>query len=141
MPFEFIDHTADMALRASGASFEEALCEAARALFALMVPPEQVALREHVEIRASGTTRELLTVDWLAELLAQKDLTGCLFAEFVVALDRTSDGVYVLDGIARGEPLDRRRHDVGAEVKGVSYAGLHVRERDDGWEIQCVVDL
>lgn len=141
MPFEYLDHTADAAIRARGASLAEALSEAARALFAIMVPLEQVELRETVGIRAAARTPELLVVEWLAELLAQRDLTGMLFADFDIVCARSGGERWTLEGTVRGEPIDRRRHEVGPEVKGVSYSGLRVDEAGGIWTVQCVVDL
>jgi SHS2 domain-containing protein len=141
MPFEYLDHTADMAIRATGSTFAEALCEVARALFAIMVPLDQVESRQQIAVCVSGTTPALLAVEWLAELLAQRDLAGLVFGEFEIRDAPPSSGPGTLRAVARGEPIDVRRHDIGPEVKGVSYSGLHVGEEAGRWTIQCVVDL
>jgi len=142
MPFEFVEHTADVGLRASGATVAQALCEAARGMFATMIDLESVdPVRRHV-VRCRGDTLEDVLVEWLGSLLAQKDLTGMVFSAFEVDVRVKADG-FVLDGVARGERLDRARHRPGTEVKGISYLGLSVREAEsgDGWIAECVLDV
>ncbi len=140
MPFEYLEHTADLGLRATGATVEEAFCEAARALFALMLDLPSVRPLEVYAVHHEAASDADLLVEWLGDLLAQKELTGLVFSEFDVRIDR--DGtVCRLDGAASGERLDPGRHRPGIEVKGISYLGLDVRRRDGGWVAECVVDV
>jgi len=141
VPYEYLEHTADVAIGVRAASLEEMLCDAARGLFSIMVPAEQLSPLRPVEIVLNAGSVETLLVDWLAELLAQKDLRRLFFCRFVVTLEpRGADGLS-LHGTAWGEPLDRRRHAVGAEVKGISHAGLRVEHEGCGWVARFVVDV
>ena len=83
---------------------------------------------------------DLLLVEWLSELLAQKDLAGLYYSRFRVAIAEERSGFH-LDGRAWGEPLDPLRHRVKLEVKGVTYSGLHVVQEGERWIAQCVVDI
>ena len=140
MPFEHLDHAADLGLRATGETEEEAFCEAARGLFEVMVDLAAVQpVEEHV-VRVEAESGEELLVAWLSELLAQKELSGLVFSSCDVRISKRRD-VLRLDGIARGERLDRDRHDARTEVKGISYLGLSVRGDPMGWLIECVLDV
>jgi SHS2 domain-containing protein len=140
MAIEQLDHTADLALRATGDTAEEAFCEAARGLFALMI--DLRAVRPHAQhaVHIAAASDADLLVEWLSELLAQKELTGLVFSEFEVEIGR-NEGRYLLDGVASGETLDPDRHRPKIEVKGISYLGLDVRRHDAGWAAQFVVDV
>jgi len=140
MAFEILNHTADLGVRATGRTIDEAFCEAARALFSVMVDLDAVEPRsEHVIRLEAGSCADLL-VEWLSDLLAQKELSGLVFSRFEARIRRLRDRA-LLDGIARGEPLDRAVHRPAAEVKGISYLGLDVRPIGDGWQVRCVLDV
>ena len=140
MPIEYLDHTADLGLRATAATLNEAFSEAARGLFALMLDIRAVQPREEYVVRLEARSDDDLLVEWLSDLLAQKELTGLVFSEFDVRIGRDG-GVLRLEGVAAGERLDPGRHRPKIEVKGISYLGLDVRRTDGGWEAQCVLDV
>jgi SHS2 domain-containing protein len=140
MAIEYLEHTADLGLRASGATLEETFCEAARGLFALMLDLRAVQPRAEYAVHLEAVSYADLLVEWLGELLAQKELTGLVFSRFEAVIRRHETG-FCLDGVARGERLDPSKHGPRIEVKGISYLGLDVRRHDGGWAAQCVVDV
>jgi SHS2 domain-containing protein len=46
-----------------------------------------------------------------------------------------------LTGKAWGEPLDRGRHELGHEIKAITYHGLKVEQTPDGWLAEVIVDI
>jgi len=140
-PIEWLDHTADMGFRASGGTIESAFCEAARALFSLMFALEEIRPRTEYRISVSATSLSELLVEWLSELLVQKELSGLVFSRFEVAISGNELSGFSAIGRAFGETLDRDRHRPGTEVKGISYLGLDVSQRDEMWVVQAVVDV
>lgn len=140
MPFEYLDHTADMCLRGIGETVEEAFCEAARAMFNLMVDLEQIVPKQLYRVSLTAPQLDLLLVEWLAELLVQKDLSGLFLSRFHVDILKKDGGVR-LEGEGWGEALDPSRHRARLEVKGVTYSGLRVTQEGEQWVAQCVVDI
>ena len=140
MPFEYLDHTADIGVRGIGETVEEAFCEAARAIFNLMVDLEEIVPEEAIHVAVEARQLDLLLVEWLSGLLVKKDLEGLLLSSFHVELREMENG-FSLRGVGWGEPLDLKRHQPKTEVKGVTYAGLRVRKEDGRWLAQCVVDI
>ncbi len=140
MPFEYLDHTSDICIRATGKSLSEAFCEAARAMFNLMVDIKQVSPKEAVSISISAHSVETLLVEWLGELLSKKDLSGLVFSEFYASITEKQDEC-TLSGSAHGEAFDASRHDPRTEVKGATYAGLHVWQERGQFIAKCVVDV
>jgi tRNA nucleotidyltransferase (CCA-adding enzyme) len=59
-----------------------------------------------------------------------------LFGDFDVEI---ADGT--LRATAWGEPVDVARHEPAVEVKGATLTALAVTHDDDGWRVQCVVDV
>ena len=74
--------------------------------------------------------------DWLDELLHQFDPARMLLCRFDVRVDEQG-----LRGTARGEPYDPARHRLGHEVKAITYHGLKVQQRPDGWLAEVIVDI
>jgi SHS2 domain-containing protein len=140
MPFEYLDHTADIGVRGIGETVEEAFCEAALAIFNLMVDLEEIVPKEAVYVTVEAQQLDLLLVEWLSDLLVKKDLEGILLSRFHVDIRTTNDG-FSLRGEGWGEPLDLKRHRPKTEVKGVTYAGLRVQQEYGRWLAQCVVDI
>ncbi len=140
-PIEWLDHTADMGFRATGESIEDAFCEAARALFSLMFAIEEIRpLVEHrIEVCAPSLSE--LLVEWLSELLAQKDLSRLVFSQFSVTISGNAVSGFSATGQALGEVLDRQRHQPGTEIKGISYLGLDVSCHDELCVVQVIVDV
>ncbi len=138
--FEYLDHTADVEVRGIGDTVEEAFCAAAAGMFDLMVDLEMVSPRDRFPVEASASRLELLLIEWLSTLLGEKEISGLIFSRFDVKIDAVPDG-FRLRGEGWGERLDPDRHRPKLEVKGVSYAGLRVEERDGVWIAQCVLDI
>lgn len=137
--FEYLDHTADVEVRGVGDTVEEAFCAAAAGMFDLMVDLEKVSPRTRLPVEVSAPRLELLLVEWLSALLGEKEVSGLIFSRFVARIGKASEG-FRLCGEGWGEPIDPSRHCPKLEVKGVSYAGLRVEERDGCWIAQCVLD-
>ncbi len=141
MPFELLDHEADVGVRGIGRTLEEAFTEGARGMFALMVELDRVELLAQVEIGCQADSVETLFVAWLGELLLQRDITGMAFSKFQVQIQKEDAGLR-LRGRAWGEPLDPERHEAKVEVKAATYSGLKFGRTSEGdYYVQCIVDL
>jgi len=133
--FGYFDHDADVGVFGRGATIERAFENAARATFALMWLPRDVARRDEVEVDFEEPDVELALVTWLNALLGQAAAQRLALADF--ALVRDGDRWH---GRARGEPW---RGDLpgGTGVKGATLTALAVRRVDGEFEARCVVDV
>jgi len=138
--YELLPHKADIAIRGIGNSYEEAFCEAARAMFSVMVELADVKPVGEVKIEVKAKNMEELFVEWLNELLSEASLSNVLFSKFEAEIERENEG-FVLRGTAYGEKIDPERHKLKTEVKGATYSGLKVAEENGKFIAQCVVDV
>jgi SHS2 domain-containing protein len=46
-----------------------------------------------------------------------------------------------LTASAWGEAYDPKKHELGHEVKAITYHGLKVEHQDDGWLAEVIVDI
>jgi len=135
--YEIFEHTADLGIRVCAGSADELFADAARGLFAVMVGNvAAVRMVEDVTFQLDGDNVEELLHDWLSELLYTFYTRRLVLAEFRVKLSPTG-----LSATARGEPLDPRRHEIGGEVKAITWHGLKVEQHADQWQAEVIVDV
>ena len=141
MPYEYLDHEADVGVRGIGATREEALAEGARAMLHVMVNPETVTPTTEIPVCCQAGDVESLFVALLNELLYLREVKATTLVDLsVTRLAQTDDG-WMLEGAAVGEPLDPDKHELLTEVKAATYFGLKYYTEGDQHMIQCVVDV
>jgi SHS2 domain-containing protein len=140
MPYEFLDHTGDVAVRLRAASLGALFADAARALTATLVEAGDVrpAARHLVSLEAGSP--DLLLVDWLNELVYRFDVDRLVVARADVRVI-DAGGAWRLDATVLGEPLDEARHPVRVLVKGVTYHQLGIGDVDGALETTVVFDI
>jgi SHS2 domain-containing protein len=136
-PFETFDHTADIGIIGRGGSLGEALANAARAMFSLMVDLDRVEPREERRIEVEAEDVEGLLVNWLAELLYVSEVDNLMFSRFEML--EVSDTRVVAR--AAGEPLDLDRHDPKLMIKAVTRHMLEVTREDEGYRVRVILDI
>jgi SHS2 domain-containing protein len=135
--FEVVEHTADVGLRIEASDWDTLLAEAARALFTLLVPNVVSAVGDEAfEFKLPPESPENLLVDWLTELLFAFESRRLVLCEFAVKADGTG-----LHAVARGERFDSDRHEIGYEIKAITYHQLRVEQRKQEWVAQVFLDL
>jgi len=134
--YEYFEHQADVGLIGYGKTLEEAFVEGAKAMFQVMCEIKNVKVKKEVKIEVEGNDIESLFIEWLNDLLAQKDIEDMFFSDFEVKIDGNK-----LVGVAKGEKMDLDRHQVKVEVKAATYAQLKVEKIDKSYKVQCVVDV
>ena len=134
--FAFFEHTADVGVRAWGATLEQAFASAALAVFELMADSSNV--RDDVErlVEIEGTDLEDLLFAWLNELLYLSTVERLLLCRFDVRRVLPTR----LEASVFGEPIDPSRHHLRTEIKAATYHMLRV-EQDGDWHIQVILDL
>jgi SHS2 domain-containing protein len=135
--YEVFEHTADVGLRVRAADLDTLFAEAARGLFSLIVENlEDVHPVREMTFHVQGQDVEYLLFDWLNEILFTFDTEHVLLSEFQVKVSKTG-----LEAEAKGETLDPARHRLDHEVKAITYHGLKVKQTDEGWLAEVIVDI
>ena len=135
--WEHFPHEADMGIRGFGITKPQAFEQVAVALTAVVTDPQQVDPRLERHFTCDAPDDELLLVDWLNALIYEMACGQMVFGRFDVTITD-----HHLKAIARGEPVDRIKHEPAVEIKGATYTALSVRKIEgNGWVAQCVVDV
>jgi SHS2 domain-containing protein len=119
--YEEIEHTADVGIRAHGRSVDELFAHAAEGMFSLIADLTAVKPVGEIEVRLTAEDTPTLFLRWLEELLYVHEIQRLLFSQFDVHVAGTS-----LEGHARGEAIDKKRHELKLVIKAVTRHGLTV---------------
>ncbi|RXK51114.1 archease [Halorientalis pallida] len=137
MGYELREHTADVAVEATGATLDAVFGAVADGLAAAMcdeIPDD--GERFDLDVRAEN--REALLFDYLDELIYERDVRGVLPVEHQATVAETGDGTWTCEASARGVRLsavDAR------DVKAVTYSEMALEATADGWRAYVVFDV
>jgi SHS2 domain-containing protein len=135
--YTVLDHTADLALRVEGTDLKDLFESAGDALIGLMVTGTTAAKPSPLEISLSGQDLADLLVRWLGEilyLLQGESLVVTSVALQVITPER-------LKAVVHSVPFDPEVHEILAEVKGVTYHQVEVKEDRGRWEARVILDI
>lgn len=138
-PYELIEHTADIIVKAYGESVEEAFAATAEAMFQLIVDESTIAATESIEFNLEAIDRESLLVQFLSELIAIHDIDGLVFGRVEVSFPSPTS----LLCVAWGERFNEQKHERGLMVKAVSYHLLQIEEateQEQAW-VKVLFDI
>ena len=143
MAYIYLDDraTADVAFRATGRSLEEVFSSAVDAVLNTMVQNVESIrprLQRPADLKAESV--EMLLFGLLQEVIFAKDAEGVLLRALVRRLTAAADGASC-EAVLRGEPIDRSRHEILVDVKGVTLHGFRVAREADGWSAEVVLDV
>ncbi len=141
--YKYIDLvTADVTIEVLGKTLSALFECAAEATFKVMIEdltPVETTLSYNVEARNNSI--DYLLFEWLAELIFIKDSEGVVLKDFQVDIKKVNDE-YLLKGIAKGEPLNPEKHDMGVDVKAITMHLFEVKKLDDEtWMARFVLDI
>lgn len=134
VPWEEIEHTADVAIRARGATLSELFANAARGMMSLVLggtqPPNDQQTRA---FSLQAPDIETLLVDWLTELAYLIEDKGYLVSTIEnITLEENSLQAKVGGGYT--ETLHKH-------IKAVTYHNLSIEKTGDGFQATVVFDV
>lgn len=141
MPYEYLDHVADVGLQATGETVAEALESAGQGLLDLLVDTSTVNPSKPTVIKAVATDLESLLVQFLNAILTQQDIERRFFNTISIGAVEQIGGVWHAEATLLGEPIDLDRHTVENEVKAATYSGLRAEVQPGHVLLRCVLDL
>lgn len=143
MPFAWLEDavTSDVTFRAWGPTLGAVFAAAVDATTAAMVADlETVRARERRELVVEAPSLDLLLLRLLDEVIFLKDTASLLLRAEQVAVDDAAVPRRARATLA-GEPIDRNRHALVADVKAVTLYGLRVERVGGEWQAQATLDV
>jgi SHS2 domain-containing protein len=137
MSFTLREHTADVAVEATGPDISAVFAAVADGLAAAMCDDVPSAGGERFAVEVTAESREALLFDYLDELIYERDVRNVLPVDNEASV-REETGDWSVEASARGVDLavvDAR------EVKAVTYSEMRLEPVDDGWVAYVVFDV
>jgi SHS2 domain-containing protein len=150
MPFELRDHTADVAVAATGATMGAVFGAVADGMAAAMcddIPPEG---GERFDLAVTAEGAEPLLFDYLDELIYRRDVDGVLPVDNEAAVEQAGSTEESEDGTGSGDEEWRVTASArgvllssvsARDLKAVTYSEMELVETDDGWRAYVVFDV
>lgn len=135
--YELVEHTADIGVTVRAESIARLFEDAGYAMCDLITDAGAIRPEAKKKIEVEAQDYEELLVNWLGELLYIFDTRQLLLPHFEIhEIDEKH-----LKAAARGERLNRDRHELRYDIKAVTYFGLKVLQQDDQWTASVVFDI
>ena len=137
MPYQSIDHTADLAIRVRADSLDGLFADAAFGMFSLIAEPMPNRGSRKLAIRVDADDWEELMVALLRELLYlwnAKQIGLCAIADMEIT-------PYTVRAAIRVDTVNPRSHHVLNEIKAVTYHQIEVLSDTGGWAARVIFDV
>ncbi|MFH2049151.1 MAG: archease [bacterium] len=137
--FEFLEHTADIIIKATGDTIEEAFASAAEGLFACITELSLIDPLVEIEFEVESIDRQGMLVAFLSKLIYIHEVDRMVFCDFRITFEDENK----LTAICYGEKYDDAKHDPGMHVKGVSYHMLEIINKNNSGlaTVQVLIDV
>jgi SHS2 domain-containing protein len=136
--FEYLDHTADIGIRAYGQDLKDLFENAAEAMLAATAELDTIDEKMLVEVSVTASTLPDLMLNWLDELNFQHQVEEIFFCR----TDIREISPNRLRAIVFGEAYNEDQHVVLTEIKSVTFRQLQVEQTSDGfWTAQVIFDI
>ncbi len=137
MPYQTIDHTADIGIAVQADNVEVLFAEAARGLSELIFGQRAFTATETVTLSVKGSDWPDLMINWLRELLflwnGENQIPGPVEIRKIEPF-----------GIEATVPVDNTPcdpHDIFNEIKAVTYHAIEVEQKDGRWQARIIFDI
>ena len=140
--YEYKDHTADVQARCYGPTLEKAFEQAVYSLMATISPNlKKIKTLVNKSITVKAEDKQALLFDFLSEFLYIFDVEGLIFSKVIVNKIKKEANGYILEADVRGEKFDKSKHEIGTEVKAITYSYMNIEEKSDIVCIDVVFDI
>lgn len=139
--FDFLEHTADVYIRAHGKTVEEAYENAALAMFETMTDTDKIAQIHHENVEVEAEDQYALLYNWLEALLVKFETEGMLYSKFQILSWKETAEIFKLKAKVWGEKFDPKKHPQKVAVKAVTYHRMVVIREMDRVILEFILDI
>lgn len=132
--FEFLEHTGDLKFRAYGKSINELFENSALAVSSVFSRGNRIKDKIKREIEISAKDKESLLYKFIEELIYLFDADNFIISKTKVKIKDNN-----LKALIYGD--DSNNYDDLDAVKSPTYAEMYIKEKDDTFECQVVIDV
>ncbi|GAG95800.1 unnamed protein product, partial [marine sediment metagenome] len=129
-------------VRSWGPSLEEAFSQTAYSLMTTITPNlNKITVKVERKMTVEAEDIEALLFDFLSEFLYIFDVEELIFNQiYVHQIERLNDK-FKLFATLKGEKFDLDKHEIGTEVKAITYSFLNIEKKHESTIIDIVFDI
>ena len=141
MSYKFLEHTADVKFRAEGSSIEEMFVAAADAMNETVRGDIKILESKERSFEVEGKDLVSLLYNFLEEFLFLLDAEDFLVSKFgdIKIEEPSGEGLFKLSVAISGDSADNYKFT--NDVKAITYSEMFVREENDEFICQVVLDV
>ncbi|NLF88720.1 archease [Candidatus Bathyarchaeota archaeon] len=139
--FEFLEHTADVYVRAYGERMWDAYENAALAMFETMTNTDKVAQTTEFDFEVEAEDQYALLYNWLETLLVKAETEGMLFSKFTVEHWQETPSGFKFEAKIWGEKFDAKKHLQKVAVKAITYHLMMVIKEQEKVVLEFILDI
>ena len=139
--FEFLEHTADVYIRAHGRTMEEAYENAALAMFEVMTDTDKVAQTQEETVEAEAEDQYALLYNWLEALLVKFEPENILYSKFQITNWEETAENFKIKAKIWGEKFYAQKHPQKVAVKAVTYHRMVIIMERDRVILEFILDI
>jgi SHS2 domain-containing protein len=139
--FEFLEHTADAYIAAYGVSLEEAMANAALAMFEVMTDTSKVDATHEEDVEVEAEDEYALLYSWLEALLVKFEVDGWVYSKFDVHNVKEGKDGFTLRATVYGEKFDLKKHPQKVGVKAVTYHQMEIIKEREKVALMFILDI
>ena len=139
--FNFLEHTADVYVRALGKNMEDAYENAGLAMFETITDTDQVFPAKEDSVEVEAEDHYALLYNWLEALLVKSELLGMLYSKFQITSWKETAESFKIKAKIWGEKFDPNKHLQKVAVKAVTYHRMAVIHEVDGAILEFILDI
>jgi SHS2 domain-containing protein len=139
--FDFLEHTADVYVRAHGKNMEEAYENAALSMFETMTDSGKIAQSKEETVEVEAEDQYALLYNWLEALLVKAETEGMLYSKFQITDWKETADVFKIKAKIWGEKFNPKKHPQKVAVKAVTYHRMVVIREMDRVILEFILDI
>ena len=139
--FEFLEHTADIYVRAHGKNMEQAYENAALSMFETMTDTDKIdQIREEI-VEVEAEDQYALLYNWLEALLVKFETENMLYSKFQITSWKETAETFKIIAKIWGEKFNPEKHPQKVAVKAVTYHRMVVIRELDKVVLEFILDI
>lgn len=139
--FEFLEHTADVYIRAHGTTMQQAYENAALAMFETITKSSKIAQTTEETLEVEAEDQYALLYNWLEALLVKLETEGKLYSRFEIFEWQESAENFKIKARVWGEKFNPKRHPQKVAVKAVTYHRMVVICEPERVVLEFILDI
>jgi SHS2 domain-containing protein len=139
--FVFLEHTADVYIRAHGQTMQEAYENAALAMFETMTDSTKIAQTKEETVEVEAEDQYALLYSWLEALLVKFETENMFFSKFQITEWKETPDIFKIKAKIWGEKFDPQKHPQKVGVKAVTYHLMVVIHEVDRTILEFILDI